>query len=107
MSRSPPQSERTVEVAHGDCGHDLGPYWVLPTRDAVYVAWAVRGPKRAALVEALAWAKLDEPAKTIALSAEDIVFAGCGPEHCAFAVIARPESTDGMVPGEARVIVVP
>jgi hypothetical protein len=115
----PGAKERAVDVAHGDCGHDLGPYWVLPTRDEVYVAWAVRGPRRGAdgsaaggtsrtpTVEALMWGKLDELPKSIPLSAEDVVFAGCGAEHCAFAILARPSGTDGMVPGEARVIVIP
>ena len=103
---APGAKERSIDVAHGECGHDLGPYWVLPTRDEVYVAWAVRGPRRGP-VEALTWGKLDEPPKSFPLSAEDVVLAGCGAEHCAFAVLARPSGTDGMVPGEARVLVIP
>jgi len=107
--------EHLVDVARGDCAKDLGPYWVGPTTDAVYVAWNVRGPRSRsakAPVEALAWAKLGAAGaapdlKTVPLSAEDVVFAGCGSTRCWFAALARPEGTDGMVPGEARVIAVP
>jgi hypothetical protein len=108
----PDAKEQAIEIGHGDCGRDLGPYWVAATDDAVYVAWAVRGPRSGALapVEALAWAKVggtQVPAASISLSAEDVVFAGCNRGHCAFATIARPAGTDGMAPGEARVVLIP
>ncbi len=105
----PDGKENLIDVAHGDCGRDLGPYWVLPTNDAMFVAWAVRGPRNGdhAPASALAWAKLGSAPTQVPLSAEDIVFAGCNKTRCAFAALARPEGTDGMVPGEARVIFVP
>jgi len=101
--------EQTTELAHAPCGVDLGPYWVAPTPDAVYLAWNVRGPRNGsrAPVEALQWAKLGGPATEVKLSAEDVVFAGCAKGKCMFATLARPENTDGMVPGEARVITIP
>ena len=105
----PAGQERTLEIARGDCGHDLGPYWVAPTGGALYVAWLVRGPRSGdhAPVEALDWAKLDGPVNELKMSAEDVVFAGCANEKCAFAALDRPEGTDGMVPGAARIIAIP
>ena len=105
----PDGKENVIDVAKGDCGRDLGPYWALPTSDAMYVAWNVRGPRSGnrAPVEALAWSKLGAAPTEVKLSAEDVVFAGCTKTHCAFAALARPENTDGMTPGEARVIVIP
>jgi len=101
--------EQVTEVAHAPCGVDLGPYWVAPTTDAIYLAWNVRGPRNGsrAPVEALQWAKLGGAVTDVKLSAEDVVFAGCAKNKCMFAMIARPEGTDGMVPGEARVITIP
>ncbi len=106
----PEGKENVIEVAHGDCGRDLGPYWVAPTSDAMYIAWSVRGPRSGnrAPVEALAWTRLGSgKVDEVKLSAEDIVFAGCAKGRCAFATIARPEGTDGMTPGEARVVAIP
>ncbi len=105
----PAAKERVVDIAHGECGRDLGPYWVAPSGEWLGLAWAVRGPRSGARapVEALAWATLGEPAKTIPLSAEDIVFAGCNAGHCSFATLARLENTDGMAPGEARIVTIP
>jgi hypothetical protein len=105
----PDGKENVVDVAHGDCGRDLGPYWVLPTNDAMMVAWNVRGPRHGdrAPVEALAWAKLGGPVNDVKLSAEDVVLAGCTKTRCAFAALTRPEGTDGMTPGEARVVMIP
>jgi hypothetical protein len=101
--------EQVTEIAHAPCGRDLGPYWVAPTPDAIYLAWSVRGPRSGsrAPVEALAWTKLGGAVTEVTLSAEDVVFAGCAKGKCMFATIARPEGTDGMVPGEARVITIP
>ncbi|HEY1957059.1 MAG TPA: hypothetical protein VGH28_15675 [Polyangiaceae bacterium] len=105
----PSGHERTLEVARGACGHDLGPYWVAPTESAAYVAWAVRGPRSGdhAPLEALAWAKLDAPSQEVKLSAETVVFAGCAKEKCTFVALERPEGTDGMVPGAAKLITIP
>ena len=108
----PDGNDRTVDVAHADCGHDLGPYWVAPTDAAMYVAWAVRGPRSGehAPVEALAWAKVDGGSgapNQVKLSAEDVVFAGCTKDKCMFAALERPEGTDGMAPGAARIIALP
>ncbi len=101
--------ERTVDVSQGACGHDLGPYWVAPTDGAMYLAWLVRGPRggNRAPVEALAWAKLDGPSSEVKVSAEDVVFAGCAKDKCTFVALERPEGTDGMVPGAARLLTVP
>ena len=101
--------ERVTEVAHAPCGRDLGPYWVAPTPSAIYLAWNVRGPRNGsrAPVEALQWTKLGGTVAEVKLSAEDIVFAGCAKGKCMFASIVRPEGTDGMAPGEARVISIP
>ena len=105
----PAGKDRTIEVTKADCGHDLGPYWVAPTESAVYVAWAVRAPRGgdAAPVEGLAWAKLDGAVQEVKMSAEDVVFAGCAKEKCMFAALERPEGTDGMVAGTAKVISIP
>jgi hypothetical protein len=106
-----PDKERLVDVAQSECGRDLAPYWVAPTDGALYVAWAVRGPRgarsAAAPVEALVWAKVGEATKTVPMAAEDVVFAGCHAEHCAFAALMRPPGTDGMTPGEARIVMIP
>lgn len=101
--------EHVIEVAHASCGVDLGPFWVAPTADAIYVAWNVRGPRNGsrAPVEALQWAKLAGAITDVKLSAEDVIFAGCTKTKCMFATLARPEGTDGMTPGEARVITIP
>ncbi len=101
--------EQVTEIAHAPCGRDLGPYWVAPTSDAIYLAWNVRGPRAGsrAPVEALQWTKLGGSMNEVKLSAEDVVFAGCAKTKCMFAAIARPEGTDGMTPGEARVIAIP
>jgi hypothetical protein len=102
--------ERVVDIAHGECAKDLGPYWVATTEESLYVAWAVRGPRigSRAPVEALVVTKLtDLTSKTIPLSGEDVLFAGCHADRCAFVALTRPAGTDGMVPGEARVILVP
>jgi hypothetical protein len=57
-------------------------------------------------VEALAWSKVGETTPhVIPMSAEDVVYAGCHP--CSFVALARPEGTDGMTPGVARVIQIP
>jgi hypothetical protein len=105
----PDGKEQVTEIAHSPCGRDLGPYWVAPTTDAIYLAWNVRGPRTGsrAPVEALQWTKLGGTMNEVKLSAEDVVFAGCAKGHCAFAALARPEGTDGMVPGEARIISIP
>jgi hypothetical protein len=109
----PEGKEQVITVGTGACGHDLGPYWVAPTTDAVYVAWAIRGPRTSARspteapVEALAWSKVGGAPSEIKLSAEDVVFAGCAKGRCMFVALTRPENTDGMVPGEARVIAIP
>jgi hypothetical protein len=101
--------EHTLDVTSAPCGRDLGPYWVAPTPDAVYVAWSVRGPRNGAQapVQALAWAKVGAAPTEVKLSAEDVVFAGCAKGRCTFVALARPEGTDGMAPGEARLIVIP
>jgi hypothetical protein len=101
--------EQVTEITHAPCGRDLGPYWVAPTADAIYLAWNVRGPRTGsrAPVEALEWTKLGGAVTDVKLSAEDVVFAGCAKNKCMFATIARPEGTDGMTPGEARVISIP
>ena len=102
--------ESVALIGHGDCGKDLGPYWVATTADSLYVTWAVRGPRvgSRAPVEALVVTKLgDLTSKTIPMSAEDVVFAGCHANRCAFAALMRPEGTDGMSPGEARIVTVP
>lgn len=101
--------EQVTEIAHAPCGVDLGPYWVAPTADAIYLAWNVRGPRNGsrAPVEALQWTKLGGAVTDVKLSAEDVVFAGCTKTKCTFAMIVRPENTDGMTPGEARVITIP
>ena len=109
----PDGKEQSLPAGAGACGHDLGPYWVAPTADAVYVAWAVRGPRTSARapsqapVEALAWSKVGGAPSEIKLSAEDVIFAGCAKGRCMFVALARPENTDGMAPGEARVIAIP
>jgi hypothetical protein len=101
--------EQVTDVAHAPCAVDLGPYWVAPTEAAIYLAWNVRGPRNGsrAPVEALQWTKLGGTVTDVKLSAEDVVFAGCSKGKCMFAMIARPENTDGMTPGEARVISIP
>jgi hypothetical protein len=101
--------EQVTEISHAPCGRDLGPYWVAPTADAIYLAWNVRGPRNGsrAPVEALQWTKLGGTVNEVKLSAEDVVFAGCTKTKCLFAAITRPENTDGMLPGEARVLAIP
>ena len=109
IPRAADQKERMLDLAHGECGKDLGPYWVAPTDDTIYVAWSVRGPRTGirAPVEALVWTKLDEAPHSVPLSGENVVFAGCHAKHCAFAALVRPDGTDGMTPGEARVLLIP
>ena len=101
--------EQVTQIAQAPCARDLGPYWVAPTADAIYLAWNVRGPRNGsrAPVEAFQWTKLGGTVTEVKLSAEDVVFAGCAKGKCMFAMIARPENTDGMTPGEARVISIP
>jgi hypothetical protein len=101
--------EQVTQIAQAPCGRDLGPYWVAPTPDAVYLAWNVRGPRNGsrAPVEALQWTKLGGAVTEVKVSAEDIVFAGCAKAKCMFATLARPEGTDGMTPGEARITTIP
>jgi hypothetical protein len=102
--------ERVIDVVHGDCGKDLGPFWVVPAQGGLYVAWPTRGPRTGvrAPVESLTYTRLsDLVTKSLPLSAEEVVFAGCHHDRCAFAVLARPENTDGMTPGEARVLTIP
>ena len=104
-----PGKETLAIAAQGECGRDLGPYWVAPATDAIYVAWSVRGARTGAKapVEALAWSKLGDPIKSIPLSAEDVVFAGCFGTHCSFAALTRPAGTDGMIPGAAQILTIP
>jgi len=105
--------EKELAIAKGDCGRDLGPYWVGLVGESALLGWAERVPKKAptdAPIGALGWARVQGDvvdAHQLPVSADGLVFAGCAAEKCYAVALDRAAGTDGMKPGTARVLAFP
>lgn len=99
------------EVVKGACDVDLGPFWIGAAGGKTVIAWGERDGKRskgAPPVTGLGYRVLGDAApQRVALSGEDVIFAGCSAAKCWAVSLERPTGTDGMVPGKARLVSFP
>ncbi len=113
LSEIPRDGSKPVssDVVKGGCDVDLGPFWIGAAAGKTVIAWGERDGKRskgAPPVTGLGYRVLGEAApQKVALSGEDVTFAGCSATKCWAVSLERPTGTDGMVPGKARLIPFP
>jgi len=103
--------ELEAPLASLDCGVSAGPYWTGFIGGALVVAWPERPPKKGSSsppVSGLGFVTFDgdraSDVSRSAIAADAIVDAGCDAAACYAVALTRPEGTDGMVPGAARVV---
>ncbi len=106
--------EQLVQVAHGGCGHDLGPFWVGAPGGKLMVAWGTHAARVAGAggpipFEGLSYRPVVGGGATghVDQAADGLAFAGCEGAKCYVVALTRPEGTDGMVPGSAKILAFP
>jgi hypothetical protein len=101
----------TDDVVKAGCDVDVGPFWIGAAGGKTIVAWGERDGKRtkgAPPVTGVGYRIVGEgAAQRIAVSGEDVTFAGCSGAKCFAVSLERPTGTDGMVPGKARIVAFP
>ncbi len=120
-SRSGAETETESESASDplECGADGGPFWTGMKKGALVVAWGQRkaegadAPDREARRGAppftgVAFVRAAKDGalgiERVASPADALVDAGCDDDACYAAALARPEGTDGMVPGPVKIV---
>jgi hypothetical protein len=97
------------------CGGDGGPFWTGFVAGSFVVGWTERAAARretgAAPILGLAYVTVDgdKPSEVhrIATPSDVLVEAGCNKDGCYAVALTRPEGTDGMAAGIARVLKYP
>jgi len=103
--------ELEAVIAPFDCGVSAGPYWTGFLGGHLVAAWPERAPRdggSSAPVTGLAFVTLDgdrpSDVTRLPIAADAMVDAGCDAAACYAVALTRPEGTDGMAPGAARVL---
>lgn len=112
--------ETESKLAAAECGTEIGPFWTgfvtqgaAPggAKDSWVVAWPERPTKKTPIdppIAGLAFVTLNgetvSDVTRISAPADALVDAGCDEHACYAVALLRPEATDGMVPGTARIL---
>jgi hypothetical protein len=108
------EGETLLDVAPGECGRELGPFWTGALAGSFVVAWPERSPKgdsKTAPISGLAYRTIVRDAlgdlRRVVRASDDLVDAGCDQDRCYAVALVRAPGTDDSLPEAVETISYP